>query len=205
MNPADRHAPGRPGQASRWTSSAKSGIGTASNLTSQVWFTLSHGIFNEVFYPRVDLACLRDLGLVVTQGRDFFSEEKRHCRHEVTYPYEGALVSRLVNTCLQNRYRIEKTIFTNPRHHAVLQETSFTALARRRTMATGCTWWPRRIWETAAGTTPPGWASIKGCPCSSRRGEITRWRWQARRRGRPCRSVLWESRTDGRSWSARKR
>ena len=63
----------------RWTSSAKSGVGTALNLHSRVWFTLSHGILNEVYYPRVDQACTRDLGLLVTDGVAYFSEEKRHC------------------------------------------------------------------------------------------------------------------------------
>jgi glucoamylase len=60
------HAPGRPGIPPRWTSSAKSGVGTSLGAGSRVWFTLSHGILNEVYYPRVDQACLRDLGLIVT-------------------------------------------------------------------------------------------------------------------------------------------
>jgi glucoamylase len=76
-------APGWPGIAPRWTSSAKSGVGTALNRSSRVWFTLSHGILNEIYYPRVDMACTRDLGLLVTDGKSFFSEEKRHCKFEV--------------------------------------------------------------------------------------------------------------------------
>ena len=50
----DQSAPGAPGIPARWTSSAKSGVGTALNANSRVWFTLSHGIFNEIYYPRVD-------------------------------------------------------------------------------------------------------------------------------------------------------
>jgi glucoamylase len=34
-------APGNPGIPARWTSSAKSGVGTALNPSSRVWFTLS--------------------------------------------------------------------------------------------------------------------------------------------------------------------
>ena len=56
-------APGGPGIPPRWTSSAKIGVGTALSPTSRVWFTLSHGILNEIYYPRVDLACTRDMGL----------------------------------------------------------------------------------------------------------------------------------------------
>ncbi len=73
-------APGRPGIQPRWTSSAKSGVGTALSDTSRVWFTISHGILNEVYYPRVDQACIRDLGLIVTDGASFFAEEKRRLR-----------------------------------------------------------------------------------------------------------------------------
>ena len=68
MTTADSHAPGWPGIPARWTSSAKTGVGTASAAMSRVWFTLSHGIFNEIYYPDVDLACTRDLGLIVTDG-----------------------------------------------------------------------------------------------------------------------------------------
>ncbi len=45
------------------------------NRVSGVWFTLSHGILNEVYYPHLDQACIRDLGLIVTDGKSFFSEE----------------------------------------------------------------------------------------------------------------------------------
>ena len=36
---------------------------------SRVWFTLSHGILNEIYYPRIDQACTRDFGFIVTDGR----------------------------------------------------------------------------------------------------------------------------------------
>ena len=80
----DANAPGWPGIRPRWTSSAKSGVGTALSGESRVWFTLSHGILNEVYFPRVDKACIRDLGFIVTDGSSFFSEERRHTRSEVS-------------------------------------------------------------------------------------------------------------------------
>ena len=76
----NRSAPGGPGIAARWTSSAKTGVGTALSDKSRVWFTLSHGILNEIYYPRIDQACVRDMGFIVTDGADFFSEEKRDAR-----------------------------------------------------------------------------------------------------------------------------
>ena len=77
------HAPGHPGIPPRWTTSAKNGVGTALSHSSRVWFTLSHGIFDEIYYPRADQACTRDLGLIVADGAEFFSEEKRDTRQEI--------------------------------------------------------------------------------------------------------------------------
>ena len=121
-------APGGPGIPPRWTSSAKGGGGTALNPLSPVWFTLSHGIFNEIYYPRLDEACTRDMGLLVTDGRSFFSEEKRHANSEVDFLEEGVPAYRLVNTCSQGIYRIEKEILSDPYRPVVLQKTRFVPL-----------------------------------------------------------------------------
>jgi len=124
----ERFAPGWPGIPPRWTSSAKSGVGTALNLHSRIWFTTSHGILNEVYYPRVDQACTRDLGLIVTDGRVYFSEEKRHCRFENVPLEPGVPVFELTNTEMQGRYRIEKEVLTDPYRNVVLQRIRFVPL-----------------------------------------------------------------------------
>jgi len=113
----------------RWTSSAKSGVGTSLGESGRVWFTVSHGILNEVYYPRVDQACMRDFGLIVTDGRGFLSEEKRHATHEIVPLLDGVPAFRLTNTCVEWRYRIEKDIVADSRREAVLQRVRFTALA----------------------------------------------------------------------------
>ena len=126
-----RYAPGWPGIAPRWTSSAKSGIGTALNPHSRVWYTISHGILNEIYFPRVDQACTRDLGLLVTDGSSYFSEEKRHCRFENRPFRPGIPIFCLTNTSLDGRYRIEKEIFSDPYRNVVLQKVQFHALTGR--------------------------------------------------------------------------
>jgi len=123
----DRYAPGWPGIAPRWTSSAKSGVGTALNSHSRVWFTLSHGILNEVYFPRVDQACTRDMGLIITDGRGYFSEEKRHCRFENVPLEPGVPVYNLINTSLDGRYQIEKQVLSDPYRNVVLQRVRFSA------------------------------------------------------------------------------
>ena len=132
MGTDDNYAPGWPGIEPRWTSSAKSGVGTSLSLESRVWFTTSHGILDEIYYPRVDQACTRDLGLIVTNGSDFFSEEKRDTRHEVSYISPGCPAYKLVNTCEQGRYAIEKEILADPTYDVVLQRIKFTPLKGSR-------------------------------------------------------------------------
>ena len=128
MDTEYRFAPGWPGIPARWTSSAKSAVGTSLSSKSAVWFTLSHGIFNEIYYPRIDQACVRDMGLIVTDGALFRSEEKRDADTELHWMADGVPAFRLVTGCRQGRYRIEKEILSDPRRDAVLQQTRFSAL-----------------------------------------------------------------------------
>ncbi len=103
-------------------------MGTALNQHSRVWFTISHGILNEVYYPRVDQACTRDMGLIVTDGKGYFSEEKRHCKFENVPFAPGIPAFELTNTELNGRYRIEKEVLTDPYRNVVLQRIRFMPL-----------------------------------------------------------------------------
>jgi glucoamylase len=123
-----KFAPGWPGVPARWTSSEKTGVGTALTAGSRVWFSLSHGIVNEVYYPRVDSACIRDLGLIVTDGQGFFSEEKRDAVTETSQLAAGVPAYCIRNTCRDGRYRIEKEILTDPTRDVLLQQVRFTPL-----------------------------------------------------------------------------
>lgn len=121
-------AAGAPGIPARWTSSAKSGVGTALAPTSPVWFTLSHGILNEVYYPRTDSACIRDLGLLITGPDGYFSEEKRDCTTVTSHLEDGVPAFAVVNTSNDGRYRLDKQIISDPARPSVLQRITFTPL-----------------------------------------------------------------------------
>ena len=121
------NAPGAPGIEPRWTSSAKSGVGTALGSESRVWFTISHGILNEIYAPRLDSACTRDFGLIVTAS-GYFSEEKRDTDTHLEMIEEGVPAFRLVNTAKDGRYRITKTVFSDPVREVVLQDIRFEPL-----------------------------------------------------------------------------
>jgi glucoamylase len=88
---------------------------------------LSHGIFNAIYYPRIDQACIRDMGLIVTDGAKFFSEEKRDAGHAVEWLADGVPAFELVNTCRDGCYRIEQQIVTDPHRDTVLQQVQFHA------------------------------------------------------------------------------
>src|SRR5882672_10414974 len=127
----EKPAPGSPGIPARWTSSDKSGVGTALTARSRVWFTLSHGILNEIYYPRIDQACTRDFGLIVTDGQSFFSEEKRDTKSTLQPIADGVPAFAITSTCAQGRYRLQKLVLTDPDRDVVLQRIDFQALDGR--------------------------------------------------------------------------
>ncbi len=110
---------GAPGNEPRWTRSAKEGIGTAYHTGCRVWFTLSHGIINEIYYPNVDCPNTRDFQFLITDGETFFHEERRDLVHETDYPEKSTLYYRLTNYDPDRRYRIIKDVITDP-HSSVL-------------------------------------------------------------------------------------
>ncbi len=128
MSTPNHNAPGWPGLPPRLTSSAKTGVGTAHNHQSPLWFTLSHGTLNELYYPGIDQAATRDMEFIITDGKNFFSEEKRHAQSRTDYLIEGVPAYRLVNTCHQGFYQIEKEILTDPTRPVLLQRSRFKLL-----------------------------------------------------------------------------
>ena len=104
------------------------GSGTAIDSESRVWFSVANGILDEIYHPFIDRATTRDFGFLVADGRDFFSEEKRDANHEIRPLAQGAPGFRLINTCQEGRYRITKTIVTDPRRAVLLQHLRFEAL-----------------------------------------------------------------------------
>jgi len=119
---------GAPGIEPRWTASTKEGIGTAYHTSSRVWFTLSHGIIDEIYYPHVDVPNTRDLQFLITDGESFCHEERRDLEHKIEYPEEGCLLFRLTNSEPTGRYRIIKEILSDPHSSVVLIQTRLEIL-----------------------------------------------------------------------------
>jgi glucoamylase len=102
-------APGAPGGPSRWTHSTKEGLGTAYHTGCHLWFTLSHGIVDEIYYPTIDQPNTRDFQLLITDGESFCHEEKRHLIHRIEYPEKDSLYYRLTNSDPDGRYGLSST------------------------------------------------------------------------------------------------
>jgi glucoamylase len=129
MNAAENSvAFGAPGLAPRWTSSAKEGLGTAYHTSCQLWFTLSHGIVNEIYYPHVDQPNTRDFQFLVSDGETFCHEEKRDLDHRIEYPERDCVFYRITNEEPSGRYRIVKHVLADPHRSVLLVETKVEVL-----------------------------------------------------------------------------
>src|SRR6266481_1325266 len=114
---------GAPGIEPRWTSSAKEGVGTAYHTSCRLWFTLSHGVVNEIYYPRVDQPNTRDFEFLISDGETFCHEEKRDLNHLVEYPERDCLRYLLTNSEPNGRYRLVKHVLTDPHRSVLLVHT----------------------------------------------------------------------------------
>ena len=129
MNPTQNSvAFGAPGIEPRWTSSAKEGLGTAYHTSCRVWFTLSHGIVNEIYYPCVDEPNTRDFQFLITDGETFCHEEKRDLDHRIEYLERDCVFYRLTNSEPNGRYRLIKHILADPHRSVVLMHTQLEVL-----------------------------------------------------------------------------
>lgn len=111
---------GAPGISPRWTSSSKQGVGTAYSTSSRVWFTLSHGILNEIYYPTIDRPQVRDMQFLISDGETFLHEEKRdlisvaRCIEGDTLGYE------VVGAAPKGGYRFVKEVIADPHQSCIL-------------------------------------------------------------------------------------
>src|SRR5664279_3744295 len=117
---------GWPGIEPRWTHGGKDGVGTAYAASSRIWFTFWNGIITEVYYPTVDRPQLRDLQYLITDGKTFFHDEKRHLESKLERLSDHGLGYRCTNSDPAGRYAIVKEIIADPHLACVLQHTRIT-------------------------------------------------------------------------------
>ncbi len=124
---APRFAPGGPGIEPRWTRGTKVAVGTAYSTSSRVWYTLDYSCVTEVYYPTIDSPQIRDLQFLVTDGENFFHDERRNFVGDIDCISEAALGFEVTNREREGRYSIHKTILGDPHQNCLLVETHLQA------------------------------------------------------------------------------
>lgn len=69
------YAPDGPGNSLNWCPGNKQMVGTSLG-PSRIWFTVGQGILNEVYFPRIDIPQIRDLGFIICKPGEFWVELK---------------------------------------------------------------------------------------------------------------------------------
>jgi glucoamylase len=124
---ADDVAPGGPGEPPRWTSAAKSGVGTALG-GSALWFTLSRGTLTEIYTPRIDEPATRELGLVVTGPGGFFSDAAHDAVHRTACPEPGVPYFVVESACSRGVYALRSEVVSDPARPVVLVRLALRTL-----------------------------------------------------------------------------
>ncbi len=117
------HAFGHPGILPTWTSSAKDMVGCALG-PARLWFTTGYGILNEVYYPRVDIPQVRDLGFIVADGNGFWVEVKRLNNFRVQRPAHGIPAVEFIHE--HDRFELRLRIAPDPERDVLLIEVALT-------------------------------------------------------------------------------
>jgi glucoamylase len=87
---------------------------------SRLWFTLGFGIVNEVYYPRVDIPQIRDLGFIVAGPDGFWSEVKRNGNYSLKLLAPGVPAVEIVHS--HARYMLRLRIAPDSRRDVLVIE-----------------------------------------------------------------------------------
>lgn len=111
------HAFGSPGIDPTWASSAKDLVGCALG-PARLWFTSGFGILNEVYFPRVDIPQIRDLGIIVADDRGFWVEVKRLKSYRAEVPRAGIPALQIVH--VHDRFELRLRLAPDPERDVIL-------------------------------------------------------------------------------------
>jgi glucoamylase len=99
-----------------WASARKDMVGTALG-ESRVWFTLAQGIVSEVYYPRIDIPQIRDLGLLVADDAGFWAELKGG---DYAVEWLDTDIPAATITHRHERFSLRLRVCTDPRRDVLL-------------------------------------------------------------------------------------
>ncbi len=79
-----------------WASARKDMVGTSLG-SSRLWFTIAEGILTEVYYPRIDIPQIRDLGFIIADDQGFWVELRRLGSYEVKLAAPGVPAVEIIH------------------------------------------------------------------------------------------------------------
>ena len=79
-----------------WAHAGKDMVGTSLG-SSRLWFTVAEGIVTEVFYPRIDIPQIKDLGFIIADDLGFWVELRQLRDYEVSQPNPGVPAVTIVH------------------------------------------------------------------------------------------------------------
>ena len=71
-----------------WASARKDMVGGTLGA-SRLWFTVAQGIVSEVYYPRIDIPQLKDMGFIVADDSGYWVEVRRVSGYKLDYADRG--------------------------------------------------------------------------------------------------------------------
>ncbi|HEX4078719.1 MAG TPA: glycoside hydrolase family 15 protein [Rhizomicrobium sp.] len=89
-------SPSGPDAHPTWAPARKDMVGTSLG-SSRLWFTIAEGIVTEVYYPRIDIPQIKDLGFIVADDRGFWVELRRLGNYTVATPRPGIPAVQIVH------------------------------------------------------------------------------------------------------------
>lgn len=117
----DDHTPGAPGMLPNWCNGAKQMAGTSLG-PARVWFTIGQGILNEIYYPRIDIPQVRDLGFIISDGQGFWQELKQ--LPDCTVECAGPGIPAITITHRHPHFTFTQRITPEPNRDVLLLEIS---------------------------------------------------------------------------------
>ncbi len=118
-------APGGPGPGPSWGPGRKQGFGAAAGPDTQVWFTIARGNLSEVFYPRLDRPCLRELRFIASGRGTAPVDDAFEAEHVVRWVEPGVPAFRVTST--HSEYRLVKEFCCDPEVDALLISGEFVS------------------------------------------------------------------------------
>lgn len=122
-------APGAPGISPSWCSSDKDLVGTAIG-PARLWYTVGHGIVNEVYSPRLDIPQIRDLGFIIADDQGFWVEVKRLGSYDMHLPAPGVPLPTIVHR--HPRFELTVRLCPDPERDVLLLDVALSGDDRLR-------------------------------------------------------------------------